>query len=141
MAFQAVLFAIQSIYVNMNPASSKSFHSKISYPLKYITLPRKFLKKKKLIAFGKTELTNATHGLHILLNTIFQNNNLKYTAASQKISFKFFLLFQILIIFFQTLMHKDVYVTLTSRLKSLSHIVYFEFLLCNLLCSAGYMYQ
>ena len=93
MAFQAVLFAIQSIYVNMNPASSKSFHSKISYPLKYITLPRKFLTKKKLIAFGKTELTNATHGLHILLNIIFQNNNLKYTAAPQKISFNFFLLF------------------------------------------------
>ena len=54
---------------------------------------KKISEKKKLIAFGKTELTNATHGLHILLNTIFQNNNLKYIATSQKISFNFFLLF------------------------------------------------
>ena len=37
-----------------------------------MTLPEKFLKIRLLTAFGKTELTNPTHGLHILLTTISQ---------------------------------------------------------------------
>ena len=57
--------------------------------------PRNSLKIKQLTAFGKTEFDNATYGLYISLTTIFKNDNLKYTAMSQKRSFNYFLLFYI----------------------------------------------
>ena len=56
----------------LNNNRSKIFHSQIFFQPKQITLPGEFLKKKQLIVFGKTELTNPTHDLYILLTTIFQ---------------------------------------------------------------------
>ena len=48
----------------LSNTSSKIFDSQISFT--------PFLKIKQLIALGKTEFTNATHGLYILMTTIFQ---------------------------------------------------------------------
>ena len=56
--------------------------------------PGKNFKINQSIAFGKTELTNETHGLYILLTTIFsKNDKLKCTAISQRRSFNSFPLF------------------------------------------------
>ena len=73
----------------------------------------------------------------------FNNDNCKYTTTSQRRSSIFclvFLRFFYLIVFFfivsfQTFMHEK-----TSRLCSILHIVYFEFLLHNVLHSVGNMY-
>ena len=56
----------------LSNTSSKIFDSQISFTPKWISLLEKFLKIKQLIALGKTEFTNATHGLYTLMTTIFQ---------------------------------------------------------------------
>ena len=56
----------------LSNTSSKIFYSQIFFQVKWIAVQGTFLKKKKSIAFGKTELANATYGLHILSTTIFQ---------------------------------------------------------------------
>ena len=60
----------------LNNNRSKIFHSQIFFQPKQITLPGEFLKMKQLIVFG--------HDLYILLTTIFQNGNLKYTGNISK---------------------------------------------------------
>ena len=71
-----------------------------------------------------------------------KNDNFKYTRTPQRVTFNSFSLFHIflfviffLVIFFQTLMHKE-----TSSLYYISHVLHFEFLICNILNSVRNMY-
>ena len=88
------------------------------------------MKIKKLITFGNTELTNASQDLYTLLT---KNDKFKYATASQKLT---------LSSFFVVILHFSSHRFLFYYLISNSHAqetscLYFEFLLCNALHSAG----
>ena len=80
--------------------------------------------------------------IYIYICIYFKKDTFKYTTISQWLTFNSFSWFYIFcpivfftIISFQTLMYNE-----KSHLQSILHIVYFEFLLCNVLHNVGNMY-
>ena len=102
-----------------------------------------FLKIKERIVFWKTEFSSANYGLNILLTNKFlkmfsqRKYNFKYTTLRQKYSlyitcFASFIVFYYL---FANSLHKE-----TSPQISILSIVYFEYLLYNVLHSVRNTY-